>query len=183
MTRNPTKAAFFIVMGVVHPGDLIVRADEVLMNEGVVIGEKNTEAGMRVIPAHDTRIWELGVLHLVDVLPSVLRECDVRARLRRILARNAFGDTNCTIMARPNQHATNFRLGMRARVLPDPAKHVAVHHYGECLAARLWLGHVQSPSIWDSGPNRSSRSPAIRYAISAVEVRPTKISNSGSPRL
>src|SRR5256885_12405028 len=85
----PAEAPFFIGMGIVNPRDLLRRREKVLVNEGVVVGKKNAESRMRVIPADDAGIRKIAVFDFVNVFPSILREGDVGAALRRVFARDA----------------------------------------------------------------------------------------------
>jgi hypothetical protein len=89
------------------------------MNEGVVVRKENAKTRVRVVPADDALIRIVAILNLVDMLPSVLGERNVRAPLRCALSRNArfyfrnpggFGSY---------QDATDFCFSVRARMLAN----------------------------------------------------------------
>jgi hypothetical protein len=86
---DPAKTTFFIGMRVINPGYLLRRRKEVLMDERVVIGEKDAKAGVRVIPADDPRLRIVSIFDAVNVLPRILGKRDMGASLEGIRALDA----------------------------------------------------------------------------------------------
>jgi len=126
---------------------------------GVVVGEKDAEAWMRVIPADDALVGEVAILDFVNVLPGVLREGDVRAALRGIRAGNACADVCGAVFKIADQDAANFVFEVRAGVLANLARHFrADADVGVFVFAGF--GHHAPP--WASGPRTSAASPARR---------------------
>src|SRR5258708_29457130 len=121
MAAMPAEAAFFIGVGIENPGDLLGSREKVFVDEGVVVGKKNAEAWMRVIPADNALVGEVAILDFVNVLPGVLREGDVRAALRGIRAGNACADVCGTVFKIADQDAASFVFALRAGVLPNRA--------------------------------------------------------------
>src|ERR1700744_3537099 len=74
---EPAKASLLIGVRIVNPGDLVGRGKEVAVNEGIVLGEENTEARMRVIPADDPVVGIRLVLDAIDFFPGILRKGNV----------------------------------------------------------------------------------------------------------
>src|SRR6201987_3699508 len=96
---------------------------------------------MRVIPAHNPFFGIFLVLDLVNMFPRVLREGHIPSRLRRIQPGNARANTQSVAVFFPDQHATNFRLAVRTRVLPDLAKHFALNHHSRLSLIRFPFTH------------------------------------------
>src|SRR5271169_593865 len=107
---RPTEEPLFLAVRVIHPGKLFRRRKEIAMDKGVVIGKKNAESGVRVIPADNAGFRVLGVLHFVDMFPSVLRERDVSASLRCVLPGDAGVHMDSIIATDADQNAADFGL-------------------------------------------------------------------------
>ena len=73
-------------MGVENPRRSGTRGKKVLVNEEVVIGQKNPQSRMRVVPTHDGRVRELDVFNLVNVLPRFLGESNICTTLSSFFA-------------------------------------------------------------------------------------------------
>ena len=115
-------------MRIENPCDLSRRRKEILVNEGVVVGKKHAESGMRVIPAHDSFLGILLVLHGINVFPGILGEGDVGARLFCILALNARRDLDTVIAILSDEHTADLRLAARTCMLPDLAHDFTIDH-------------------------------------------------------
>ena len=89
-------------MRIEHPCDLAGRSEKVFVNKGVVIGKEDTEARMRVIPAHNAMVGILLIFDLINVLPGILGECDVGASFFGVRAGNRRLNFNSagTVLAR-----------------------------------------------------------------------------------
>ena len=122
---DPAEASFLIGMRIENPGYLMQCIEEILVNEEVVIREENAKPWVRVIPADDGQRRKLRVLHLVDMLPSVLRKRDVRAALGCAFSHNTGGDTRDAIGGTANEYAADFRAHGAAGVLADLLEHTA----------------------------------------------------------
>src|SRR5437867_10011912 len=108
-----------------------------------MVRKENTEPRMRVIPAYDARVRKLRVLHLVYMGPGFLCEGDMCSSLRCILTRDAFGNTDRTIVSGTNKHSTDLTRFVCACVLPDSTDHFAIDHYGQDLVAGCsWFRHA-----------------------------------------
>src|SRR5262249_49885639 len=107
-SADPAEAALFIRVRIEHPGYLPRRSKEILVYEGIVVGQEDPESGMRVIPANNPLVGILLVLDLINMLPSVLRECDMGAGFLSISSWNAGLNSNFPGPVLPNQNAANF---------------------------------------------------------------------------
>ncbi len=122
------------------------------------------------------------------MLPGILRERHIRSRLCRIQSRDACPDIQAIAVFFSDQHAANFRLAVRTRVLPDLAKHFALNHHSRlslirfpfshfshaCKSSRLavipgeategsgLVGRNLSATPYNSSPNTTLWSPAIK---------------------
>ena len=138
---GPTETAFFVTVRVVNPSDLQSGGEKILVNKCVVIGEKNAEAGMGVIPADDALVRKVFVFDLVDMLPSILGEGDVGSRLRRIQAGNPRGDVHPIAVFFADEHAADFGFAIGTRVLPDLTKHFAFDNYARLALVGFAFSH------------------------------------------
>jgi hypothetical protein len=75
------------------------------------------------------------------MLPGILRECDVRSRLRGIQSWDARFDTQAIPVFFSDQHSANFRLAVRTRMLPDLAKRFAVNRHSRLPLIRFPFTH------------------------------------------
>src|SRR5258708_21277404 len=114
MAAMPAEAAFFIGVGIENPGYLFGSREKVFVDEGVVVGKKNAEAWMRVIPADNALVGEVAILDVVNVLPGALRDDDVRAGLPGIRSGNAGADVCGAVFKIADQDAANFVFEIRA---------------------------------------------------------------------
>ena len=94
------------------------------MDEHVHVRQKNTEAGMRMIPAEDLLLG-ISLLHLaMDVRPCLRREGDLGISARGVVPSNVGGDetpgSDGVAVEGADQHAAHFHValteGMSARM-------------------------------------------------------------------
>src|SRR5271165_423733 len=124
---DPAEASLFVRQRIENPRDLPRGGEEILVNEGVVLGEKDPESRVRMIPAHNPLIGERPILYRVDVLPGILRKCNVGPRLVGIFPFDAGRDLDALIFILSDQHPTDFSGARGTRVLPDFAHDFAIH--------------------------------------------------------
>src|SRR5882757_6635140 len=72
VAANPAEAAFFIRVRIVNPRHLLRIGKEILLDKEVVLGEKNTEAGMRVVPPDNLVVRVFLILDLIYMFPGLL---------------------------------------------------------------------------------------------------------------
>src|SRR5262249_19121905 len=121
----PSKTALFVAVRVVHPGDLQRRREKILVNEGVVVGKKDAETGVRMVPADNPLVGFAFFFFFVDFSPGFLSDLSLVARFRRFHPRYSRGDLHPATVFFADQYAAYFGLAVRTRVLPYLAQHLA----------------------------------------------------------
>src|SRR5208282_1025994 len=147
-----------------HPGELGGSREKILLDELVVLGKKNPEPGMRVVPAHDALVRIINVLDLVDVLPRILGERHMGAGLRSVDSGNAGLHGHDTVAVPPDQHAADLGLHRRASVLPYLARDLTSHRDLRHAIGLASFFHAGSPAAETRSPlpNTAGASPAMR---------------------
>ncbi len=107
---HPSEAPFLIGLRIENPRHLSRRRKEILVNECVVIGEKDAKSGMRVIPPHDSLVGILLVLYCINMFPGILGESYVSPSLIGVLALNAGGDLDAVISILTDEYTADLGL-------------------------------------------------------------------------
>src|SRR5258708_6166811 len=183
-SAHPAKTSFFIRVRVTNPCDLFRRRKEILVNERIVVGKEDPKTGMGMIPAHDPLVGILLVFDLIDVLPGILGESNVRAVLPRVQAANASLNLHAVAALAAHQNTTDFGLDAGASVPSYLANHITAHRHPRTLAVFFSLsGSVTHARLISdaSEPRTCEESPYGMYPISRFEERATKRSSNGRP--
>src|SRR5665213_3025130 len=96
------------------------------MDKGVVLGEKDAETGVGVIPADDAMVGPGLVLDAIDLFPRILRERHMGAGLGGAGSLNGSLYIDQPVALLSDQDPADFRLHRAACVLPDAARDFAV---------------------------------------------------------
>src|SRR5579863_7691516 len=133
MSAAPDEQATVFALWIVDEGDLPGRGKEVLMDEHVHIGQENTEAGMRMVPAEDLLLG-ITLLHLaMDVGPGLRRECDLGIATRGIVPANVGGDeapgADGVAVKGADEHAAHFYVALTQGMGADVVKNRSPDQY------------------------------------------------------
>src|ERR1035438_1659056 len=140
-------------MRIHNPSDLSRRRKEILVNKRVVLGQKDSESWMRVIPAYDPLVGKFVVLNFIDVLPRILRERDVSTRFFRLQSGNRRLDFDNAVAVLPDQHSADLGLGAGVRMLANLSCNFAVDQ-------QSWLTDIRIRLLRHTAALSAARSPS-----------------------
>src|SRR5450432_4355533 len=127
LSGHPSEAALFVGARVIDPRYLTGGREKILLDEHVMLGKKNAEARVRMVPADDAFVRVKLILYAIDCLPGILREGDVSTGLSRVHTFNRGTNLNGVVGGLTDQNTTDLGLAVRAGVLANAARYFAVN--------------------------------------------------------